>query len=370
MISRPAHRTLVTTLLGLLTAPLSILTASPAAGERTPEQASNDATAIHALYDAHAAEFEGIYGNVSVSGTNVKSTIGLCEERITQIEHLEESALPQMESTLAHVAELWGPTADEVAPDPDPAQHAMNIAGQIEKNLKMTAAGGDTRAMRDLPEQFDRLSTRYGDLVRMLSSVQKTRLADAQYLCTYVQNQYSPSAIKATPVDLKVPKLEEAKTLLTYARRFDPNNSFANDRLATLDAEIAGMAEAIEAEIDAKTWPGDVSGAPPFAKEGLAFLRGHPNWGGNENGTEVLAVGVQGDWVPGERDIFGRIISWGLPIQVAVTKPEFREKGRARVYELTLITQQGAPTRIQKAPPFAKYWVGDSWYIRLGRVSS
>ena len=50
-------------------------------------------------------------------------------------------------------------------------------------------------------------------------------------------------------------------------------------------------------------------------------------------------VHVESGWVPGERDIFGRILNWGLPIHVAVSKPKWAEKNRVRVYELTLISQ-------------------------------
>jgi len=174
--------------------------------------------------------------------------------------------------------------------------------------------------------------------------------------------------------DIRVPKLQEAKTLLEWALKFDPDNAYANARIATIDAEIAELAKQIDAETDARTWAGNVDDFPgpgstgDLAKAALEYLRADRDWGKNENGTEVLAVCVRGGWQPADRDVFGRIVSWRLPIHVAATRPALKERGLARVYELSAVAQEGAPGAAKKAPPFAGYWVGDSWNIRLNKV--
>jgi hypothetical protein len=345
--------------------------------ERTAEQAQKDATAIHALYDKYKDAFEGVYGGVSVSETSLAATLKLCEEHAAKLQSLEQTALPEIQPLLAGVLDLWGKPPDEEAQKlakDDPAQYAMNQSGDIEWNMKMAAAGGDVRAARDLPEVFDNLGTRFTDLARMLANVQKTREANAEYLVDSVKNGYSPDMIDFFVEDIRVDKLKEAKTLLGWALKFDSTNEYANARMATIDGDIAALQKQIEADIDARTWagnvgdfagPGSVTG---LAQAGLEYLRNDRDWGKNANGTEVLAVCVRGGWQPADRDLFGRIISWRLPVHVAATRPALKEKNVARVYELSMVAKEGPPGGAPKAPPFDGYWVGDSWNMRLNKV--
>ena len=80
-----------------------------------------------------------------------------------------------------------------------------------------------------------------------------------------------------------------------------------------------------------------------------------------------LDVCVRGPWQVAERDIFGRVISWRLPIHIAVTDPDLRPRNVARVYELSLLAMEGAPDRAPQKPPFEGYWVGNSWMMRLDK---
>lgn len=342
------------------------------APERTKEQAHHDAKLLTDLYDKHKEAFEGIYGGASVGETSLAATLKLCEEHYAKIQSLEQNVLPEIQPELARILTLWGKPPDEKeaqSEDFDDLEYALGQGGDIEWNMKMTAADNDVGAARDLPEEFGFVSTRFIDLTRMLGNVGKTRKSNGEYLADEVKNVYSADMIDFYVEDIRVDKLKEAKTLLEWALKFDPGNEFANDRMATIDADIDALGKAIEAAIDGRKWAGNAQGAPGYAQAALEFFRNHPNWGKNEKATEVLAVCVRGDWVPGERDIFGRVISWGLPVHLAITKPAYKEKDRARVYELTVITRQSAPSPA-KAPPFAGYWVGDSWYIRPSEVPS
>lgn len=359
-------------LLLLVTAVLMAVPALPQEGgaevkvARTKELAFQDAKLLTELYQKYKAAFEGIYGGVSVSETSLEGMLKRCQDDYAKIQNLEENVLPQLRPELARIFEVWGkpPTEEErQANDFDEAQYAFANSGDIEWNMKMTAADKDVAAARDLPEEFGNAGSRFSDLARMLHNVQKTRRANGTYLADYAKNGYSPEMIKFYTEGIRVAKMKEAKTVLQWAVKFDPTNTYATDRLATIDADIAALAKTIEGDIDARKWAGHAEGAPNCDTAALEFIRSHPNWGRNENGTKVLCVAVRGDWVPAERDLFGRIISWGLPVHVAITRPDYQKLNRARVYQLTLITRVGAPSP-PKAPPFVNYWVGDSWFIR------
>lgn len=326
---------------------VSMFTAPPVPAEgpaRTKEGGQADADAIRTLYDTHQAAFEGIYGGISVAETSIQGTLARCDADLAKIENLETTVFPEVQPMMVRVTETWG-----------------DLGGDVEWNMKQAGV-----------ENLDSVSTRFEDWKRMLDAVARTRAANAQYLADMVQSVYGD--IDFFVEDIRVKKLEEAKSLLEWALRFDATNEYANARLAGIDAEIDALAERLEAEMDARTWAGNSDGfegpgsAAELSKVALAYFRADRDWGGNENGTEVLAVCVRGGWQPADRDIFGRIVSWRLPIHVAVTKPDYREKNIARVYELSAVAEEGAPGAAKKAPPFAGYWVGDSWNMRLSNL--
>jgi len=338
--------------------------------KRTREQAAHDAKLLATLYDTHKAAFDAITGGVTVHETSLEGTLAKCQQSYDQILAVEADAVPKLQPDLARIFELWAkpPTEEQLAEAGfNWSRYVLQQSADIEWNMKMAAANNDVVAARDLPEEFGNISTAFAQLAGMVRNVEESRRANGEYLANQVQNLYSPDMIKFYQEGIRVDKLKEARLFLEWALKFDPNNAYATGRRATIDAEIAALAQAVEADIDARKWAGNADGAPPHGQAGLEFLRNHDNWGRNPNGTVVLAVAVRGGWVAAERDILGRVISWGLPVHVAVTWPEIKDKNRARVYELTLITRQGAPSPPQK-PPFANYWVGDSWYIRPSAV--
>lgn len=338
--------------------------------KRTKEQAAQDAKLLTTLEQTHQAALDAVTGGVTIHETSLERIIAQCQESYDVILGLEADAIPKVQPELARIFEVWAkpPTDEQMAEaDYDAARYVLQQSSEIEWNMKMAATNQDATAARNLPEEFDKVSNAFRRLSNMVANVDKTRQANAEYLAGMVQTLYSPDMIKFYVEGIRVDKMKEAKTLLGWTLKFDPNNEFATGRMATIDADIAALAKAVEADIDARKWAGHADGAPAYSREAVEFLRNHANWGKNENGTRVLAVAVRGDWVAGDRDILGRVISWGLPVHVAVTWPDIQQKNRARVYELTLITRQGAPSPPQK-PPFANYWVGESWYIRPAAV--
>lgn len=354
---------------------------------RSKEQAQTDAQALLALDKKYTEGFRWVTGGVTIHETTVEGMVKKSEEDLAKLETLETGALPELRPVLARITQLWAkPGAEEAArqeKDFDEAQFAFDQSGEIEWNLKMAATNNDVGAARNLPEEFDGSSTRYTNLVRGVCYVARTRAANAEYLASHVKQQ---PAITFFVQDKRVGIMKEWRTVLQWALKFDPTNAYANERLATIDSDIAALEKAVEKEIDDKTWAGHVGDFPgpgsvgELAKASLEALRKDKAWGNqgpepekNADGTakpgvEVVAVAVRGGWRPAEHDLFGRVISWGLPIHLAVTKPDLKAKNIARVYELTIVTVQGAPGKVQKAPPFDGAWVGNSWMMRLSKV--
>ncbi|MHB8994803.1 MAG: hypothetical protein ACYC63_06115 [Armatimonadota bacterium] len=308
----------------------------------TTEQAKADAAKVLALHAEYYPKFEGIYGGIAVNGGNEAEMLELCRVLEHKIKVLDEEVLPVLEPFMAQFDERYNKEGD--------AEWAL-------KQLKV--------------EDSFEASNRFRDLARAMENIAKTRKASAQYLADFVQNG---SDINFFVMDIRVPKLKERKLFLQWALKFDPANKYANERLATMDQEIADLQKAIEKEIDSKSWaghigsfsgPGTTSG---LAQEALNFLRQSKEWGAGKRKEKILAVAVRGPWQVAEKDFFGRVTSWRLPIHAAVTRPEDQARNIARVYELSVVTVTTAPGAAKKAPPFDGAWVGNSWMMRLNKL--
>ncbi len=252
----------------------------------TKEQAGVDAKAIVELYTKHKEAFRGIEGGVTVHETSAEGMLKLCETELARLQELQATAIPEIEPVLGRVTELWaepGAEAEARAQEGfDVAEFAFQQSSDIEWNMKMAAADNDVRAALDLPEEFDSVGSRYSDLVRMVSSVDRTRRANAVYLANYVKDQ---PEITFFVQDKRLDIMNEWKTCLEWSLRFDATNEYANQRMATIATEIADMQKALEAEIDEKEWkghvedfagPGSVSELAAAAKE---YFRKDRDWG-------------------------------------------------------------------------------------------
>lgn len=320
---------ILTTLLVVATAPA--LAQNPKA----------DAEKLIALCEQHCEAFDLIHGNSMFYGGGVEAA----RQALTTIQEVERDVLPEVQPLLAVFADRYGTTAMEVS-------NWFHKAGiDLDTNI----------------------GNRFDELYRGVENVDSSRKASAEAIVLRVQSdmmgmdRYAP--------DIRLKKMRQAKDYLVVAQQFDPANADANAMLATIDADIHDLAEATEKAIDDASWAGHVgSFAGPGSTSGLAsaaldFFRGHPNWTGDASKqVEVLAVAVRGDWGVAETDIFGRPISWRLPIHLAVTNAGLKSKGLARVYELSAVTRRGNPGATPKEPPFGAYWVGDSWMMRLKNV--
>lgn len=301
--------------------------------------AEADAQRMIELYDVYYPQLDLIHGNSLVYGVKIADA----ENALADIEKAE-ALLPEFADELGRLADTYG-------------TEPMEIGNNL--HAKGVRVSGDPGG-------------RLAYLIEALGKVEKSRRASAESCVRNAEMFLEAFSDQITDAYLK--RMNDAKQLLVVGQKLDPDNERIVEMLGTIDDRIAAAAEKMEAEIDAATWAGNVAGFPgpgdaaALAKAARDFFRNHEGWGGRtDKKIEVLDACVRGPWLVAERDIFGRVISWRLPVHVAVTDPELRPRNIARVYELSILALEGAPGRAPKSPPFGGYWVGNSWMMRLDK---
>lgn len=301
--------------------------------------AEADAKLMIDLYDKYYPELDLIHGNSLVYGVKESDA----KNALAEVE-AAEALLPEFAGEVGRLADTYG-------------TEPMEIGNEIHsRGVKISGDPGGRLAY----------------LIEAIGKVSKSRAASA---ASCVQNAEILLGNHSGPItDARLRRLDEVKKLLVVGHELDPNNEQVNTMLAEIDEQTTAASQQMEAEIDAATWAGNVGSFPgpgdagALAKEAVSFFRSHENWGGRrDKKIDVLDVCVRGPWQVAERDIFGRVISWRLPIHVAVTDPDLRPRNIARVYELSILAMEGSPDQAPKEPPFAGYWVGNSWMMRLDR---
>ncbi|MBU2692597.1 MAG: hypothetical protein KJ970_16910 [Candidatus Eisenbacteria bacterium] len=299
--------------------------------------AQADAELMIALYDKYYPQLDLIHGNSLVYGIQESDA----KKALADVE-AAEALLPEFASELGRLADTYG-------------TESMEIGNNLHsKGVKISGDPGGRLAY----------------LIEATGKVRKSREASA---VSCAQNAETLLGNHSGPItDARLKRLEDVKKLLVVGHELDPNNDKVGTMLAEIDDQISGASLQMEAEINAAAWAGNVQSFPgpgdtgALAKEALSFFRAHDGWGGRKDKKiEVLDVCVRGPWQVAERDIFGRVISWRLPIHVAVTDPDLRPRNIARVYELSILALEGSPDHAPQKPPFGGYWVGNSWMMRL-----
>lgn len=329
-------RHFVTSFTTVLTVNLVILAlaALPAAAQ-SPQ---NNAEQLIALCEQYCDGFDLIHGNSMYYGGGIDQA----REALATLQEVEQNVLPAVQPLLAVFVENYGATSMEVS-------NYFHKAGiKLDSNI----------------------GNRFDELYRGVTNVDSSRKASADGIARRMKMDLDGA--KRYPADLRLKKMKQSKELLVIGQQMDPANADINDMLATIDADIQDLAVAAEKAIDDAKWAGNIgSFAGPgstdsLAKAALNFFKSHPNWTGKaDKKVEVLKVAVRGNWEVAETDIFGRTISWRLPIHLAITDAKLKPRGLARVYELSAVTSQGNPGATAKASPFAAYWVGNSWQMRI-----
>ncbi len=298
-----------------------------------------DAQLMLSLYKTYYPKFENIHGGSAVYGMDTKQI----EQALNMLQSAETS-VPAFAEQLGRLADTYGHTAMDI-------QNTMAAKGYRLEHSE---------------------ETRFVELLQGVENVKKTRIASAATLVDYASSLLGAFSQQLT--DHRIKRMGEAKQLLLAGQRFDAGNTQIQQMLATIDDQMAQVADKMAAKIDATQWKENIKDFPgPGSAKSLAadakkYFINDRDWGkkpGKE--VEILRVSVQGPWKVAETDPFGRIIQWRLPIHVAVTDKDLKARKLARVYDLSIVAQQGGPGQAPKKPPFDGYWVGESWMMRLSK---
>jgi hypothetical protein len=157
------------------------------------------------------------------------------------------------------------------------------------------------------------------------------------------------------------------------AAAFKPDNEKVQSLKESLDGTLAEDMQQFKKKLRVRTWPEHAADAPKKAKKlagiALDYFKNSPDWGkrpADKEGRIPLAVSITGPWSIQKRNILGEPIMYGLPVKFAVQVPKEKSDGLARVYTLTLRTQERKGVKAE--PPFDSVTVGNSYYISTTAV--
>ena len=183
------------------------------------------------LLDLHAAyndRFQGVYGSTMVHGSLLEEQLQQGRDGAGLLAELEREVVPAIQPVLLQIAEKYG-------------DNPMDI----------------DNALYDLGLKNDHFfGSRFRDLYAGLNNIQKTRAATAQDMATRAGD--TMGGISGYAEEIRLQKLDEAKEMLLIGQAFDPADQDVNRLLTELDGLQAAMSARIEADIDARSWAGDI----------------------------------------------------------------------------------------------------------------
>jgi len=313
-------------------------TAADAATEKTTAM-KHDAELITVLHKKYYGAFEKIHGGSLVYSMNIDEA----QQALALVAEAKKT-IPLFASDIGRLAEQYG-------------KSSMNIYNTFHKG-GYTLENGEDQKLSQLIEVITKIKKS-----RQASAV--TLAGNAKVLLSAFNNQLNDARIK---------RMGEAKNLLLVGQQFDPKNTQIIQMLAEIDGQMEQVADKMTTMIDAAIWADNVTGfAGPgdvavLAAEARKYFENDRAWGGKKDSQiQILDVCIRGPWKIAETDVFGRVISWRLPIHVAVTDKKLKPRNMARVYDLSILALQGPAGKAPKKPPFDGFWVGDSWMMRLNK---
>ncbi|OPX34835.1 hypothetical protein B1H10_02635 [candidate division KSB1 bacterium 4484_188] len=308
-----------------------------AAAQASAKEVDVDISELKAALDKVQPVFDQATGYV-FHYANLKDL----EKVIAQIENFEKNDLGTVKEKMQVFAAKYGSTKAEI----DRKADAMGYAGS-----------------------YYRASYPYTSLTEGIEKVNKTRTVMAEELVRRINTELD--GISKGPDFVVVERFQNVKNLLKMAGRYKSDNPKVKELQGNIDQRIAQGMKEFHTRVDARNWPGHASNAPSnanaLANVALDWFKNSPDWG--KRATKVrypLAIVVTGPWSIQKRNLLGNPIMYGLPIKLAVRVDEDKELNVARVYNLTMRTVEKSGVKMQ--PPFASITVGDSYYIRPGKV--
>lgn len=308
-----------------------------AAAAANEGEVNADVKALRELYDKVQPVFAKATGTV-IYYNDMKPV----QELLVVIQEFEKGPRAEVVAMLESFGKKYGQSAADI----DKKTQAMGYSGQ------------------------GRAGYAYEELAGGLKKVAKTRQVMAVDLHKRAQDTLA-RLTKGTHDFYKVKMSGEYKKWLALAAQFDTDNAQVKEALAKADQAVAGALKEFLAQVDGRKWSGHSDKAPSnvdeLAKAAMAWFSGHQGWGKHpKDPRRPLAVAVIGPWSIQKKNIKGETIMYGLPVLVAVQVDSEKDGNLARVYSLTLRTNEARGVKM--APPFNHATVGNSYYIRPGAV--
>ncbi|MCB2190548.1 MAG: hypothetical protein KQI62_03235 [Deltaproteobacteria bacterium] len=211
----------------------------------------------------------------------------------------------------------------------------------------------------------------YTELSNGLVNIAKTREVMADDLIRKASKMQKQSQ-KGLHDFFRVKNHAKIKQWAAMAAQFDADNPRVKEFQAGLDGWINKDMAALNAKIEKATWPSNAGGAPENASELASVIKQYMQKESDKDAAkgkdprQIIGVVITGSWRVFTKNILGEPIQWGLPIYWAEVWQSEKDMNLARVYNGTMLTQKFKG--VKKAPPFVGAAVGDSYYIRPGKV--
>jgi len=211
----------------------------------------------------------------------------------------------------------------------------------------------------------------YTEIAKGIENVNKTKTVMADDLIKRAADMKSRTS-KGIHDFYRIKQYAEIREWGELAAKFDPQNPRVREFNGGIEAWISEDMKALNAKIDAVTWPKQAANAPEdaaqLAKTVSEFLQKESDKlaARDKDSRKVLAVIVAGPWRVFQKNILDEPIQYGLPVVYAVQHESEKAANLARVFELTMLTEEYKG--VKTAPPFIGSAVGNSHYIRASAV--
>jgi hypothetical protein len=308
-----------------------------AAASAKSQAVEKNVKALTAEYNRLRSVFDRATGFV-IHYNDLKPVKALLD-RITEFETKE---LEELKAKMAAFSKTYGTTREEI----DKKAESMGYSGQ------------------------NRASFAYTEMVKGIANIKKTRTVMADDLVRKAANMKEQS--KRIHDFSRVKQHARVKAWAQMAANFDPDNPRVTEFMSGLDAWISEDLKDLNAKIDKVTWAKHEGNAPKDAEQLASAVFGFLEkeceklTAKDKIPRKMLAVVITGPWVVFKKNILAEPIQYGLPILGAVQLENERSLNLARVYQLTMLTEERKG--VKTAPPFVGSAVGNSYYIRPSAV--
>ena len=306
--------------------------------EKADAAAAETAKGVEGDVNALAGVLEPLKNTIfsKATGTAIYyNDLGPVKECIEAIEKFEKEDLAAAQKALDEFAAKYGNSKEEV----DNKMDELGYAGNRQPGFI------------------------FRDLKQGIENVAKTRKVMSEDLIRKLDKQIAD--LPARHDFYRVEMHKTAREWLDMAQRFDKDNPKVKEAGAGIDDKLKTDLEKFYEKIDKKKWPGNSSGKN--AKGAMTFFKEDKGWGKNpKEARKPLGVAITGGWSVQKKDILGHPVMYGLPVFVAVQLDSEKDMGLARVFNVTMRTEESANPK--KEPPFTSLTVGDSFYIRAKKI--